>query len=262
MQFNKNTTTAVSTGDWYDLMSLDLAPGYTVGNKFGRNPDVDIAAAEDVWEGGGDYTGFPTITPEKVTVTSDSANDTFGGTGATVVRIWGFKTTSATLYEFENITMAGLSGADSVYTWNRINRIEVLTAGSANTNVGTITVKHKVTTSNVFGTVTPNYGQSQILAMSVPIGSTMLLKTITLMATNSNVIGDSGTATIAIMKRIINSSVFRAIRVYDISTTSNLVEHPHGGIPLEGGTDIKVRVLNVSDDNTTVSGVFDYIWVT
>jgi len=50
--------------------------GWRIGTKFGRNGDVDIGSTpEDVWAGGGEYTGFNATSNENIQVSSDDAND-------------------------------------------------------------------------------------------------------------------------------------------------------------------------------------------
>lgn len=65
------------------LLALGMTQGLSLVLKFGRNPDVDTGASEDIWNGGGLYTGFPTTgSAEPLGVASSSANDTAAGTGA------------------------------------------------------------------------------------------------------------------------------------------------------------------------------------
>lgn len=48
----------------------------SMGIFFGRNPDIDVGTAEDVWGGGGDYTGFNATGNENISVVSSDVNDT------------------------------------------------------------------------------------------------------------------------------------------------------------------------------------------
>ena len=103
-------------------------------HKFGSNSDVD--GAEDIWEGGGDYTGFPTAAAENFEILSSSADDTSAGTGARTVRIWYYND------DYENVlmrqeiilmvdvTLNGTAGVDSGVSGMRIWRAKVLTSGS------------------------------------------------------------------------------------------------------------------------------------
>jgi hypothetical protein len=65
-------------------VAAGLMQGFEINKKFGRNEDIDTdSEPEDIWHGGGPYTGQPTSgSAETVTVVSDNANDTAGGTGS------------------------------------------------------------------------------------------------------------------------------------------------------------------------------------
>ncbi len=90
--------------------------GYSSVLKFGRHTDVDTAQAEDVWDGGGDYTFLSGA--ETHTIQSDSSADTSNGSGARSIVIEGldgdYKEISA------SVTM---SGTGSVITTSSFLRI-------------------------------------------------------------------------------------------------------------------------------------------
>lgn len=50
--------------------------GWSIGTKFGRNPDIDTASTpEDMWFGGDEYTGFNATSNENIEVRSTDGND-------------------------------------------------------------------------------------------------------------------------------------------------------------------------------------------
>ena len=66
-------------------LNLEIArgnvPSVQVYEKFGKNPDIDTGSdPEDVWNGGGDYTGFDCTADEILTVTADGAGSLDTGT--------------------------------------------------------------------------------------------------------------------------------------------------------------------------------------
>jgi hypothetical protein len=105
--------------------------------KFGRNPDVDTGAAEDIWEGGGLYT-FDT-TAQSLEIISSDANDTSAGTGARTVTVIGLDANY--VEKSEVATMNGATAVALTGTWLRVHRCSVTTAGTGEVNAGTLTVR-------------------------------------------------------------------------------------------------------------------------
>lgn len=62
-------------------------PGQTLLYVSGYNSDAGTGP-EDIWEGGGQYTGHPTNTPQILEVLSSSVNDTSAGTGMQAVTVY------------------------------------------------------------------------------------------------------------------------------------------------------------------------------
>lgn len=66
----------VLTGDWYAAMATGELPNHKPYHKFGKNPDIDIVSGfEDIWNGGGHYTGQDCIVAEQLETSSDAAGD-------------------------------------------------------------------------------------------------------------------------------------------------------------------------------------------
>lgn len=147
-------------------------PGFSVIHKYGRNPDIDNAVGtfECLWNGGGQYTGFDATSADTIDIYSSSANDTSAGTGARTIKIQGLD--SSWNYATENFTLTGATQVVSTSTWMRVDRIEVLTAGTGGENAGTITVEQSGTPANVFAAVPIGYNQTMIAAYTVPLGKT------------------------------------------------------------------------------------------
>lgn len=258
-QVRINKGNAIITADFGTEVDLGNIPGYSLTTKFGRNPDIDTASTpEDIWASGGIYTGHPLGSPETVEVFSSSSSDTSGGTGARTIVISGLKTSSSTAYEEETITMAGTLAATSVSTWWRINRAYVVTAGTAENNVGTITIRHATTTANVFGTIQPDTGQTLIAAFTVPALTTCIIKRVRVTLTRSS--GTAGSANVTLRARE-PGSVYRAIRSFELQTGPGISYTETGGAVLPAGTDIKLRVESVSDNNTIAESAFELLLI-
>ena len=163
------TIPEASANDYFVDVARGLVTGHSLVHVFGENPDID-AGLEDLWGGGGDYTGFDATTAETVDVTSSSANDTAAGTGARTVRLYGLDGSLAE--QTEDITMNGTSDVVSANTYLRLDKVMVLTAGSGGENAGAITVHQTTTTANVFAEVPAGFNHSMISAYTIPAGKT------------------------------------------------------------------------------------------
>lgn len=232
--------------------------GYVL--KFGRNNNVDTSSdPEDVWNGGGLYTGHPTGSPELVTIVSSSTNDASGGTGARTIRIFGLKTSTSTEYESEDITMNGTTSVDSANSWYRINRAYVLTAGSANGAVGNITIAHKVTTANVFAVMPATFNQTTICAWTVPYGKTAIVRAATASIIRSA--GAAGSATLSIRIKAPGSNVYTSGGVIDVATGGPVSYLFQAGPVIPSGYDVLIRCDSVSDNGTLVSALMEIVYI-
>lgn len=247
--------------DYFVNVALGLVDGVSHNNKFGRNDAVDTTSTpEDVWDGGGLYTGHPTsFTPETVDVFSSDTNDTSAGTGARTFRIFGLKTSSSTAYEYEDITLNGTTAVTSTSTWWRVNRGYVLTAGTGGTNAGTITVRSTTTTANVFMVLYAGFAQSQVAAWTVPAGTTALIHRLRASIARDN--AAAGTATLSLRVRE-PGGVYRAAQVTEVATGTIIEATAVCPISIPAGSDILVRVDAVTANATHVDVSFELILVT
>ena len=238
---------------------LDIAEGnrtgYSIVNKFGRNADIDTGTTpEDVWAGGGTYTGFPVGDDELVTVVSTSTDDTSAGDGARTVMIYGLDSNG--LEQNETITLNGTTLVDSVNTYTRVFRLIVKTSGSSNQafNVGAISVAHKTTTANIFVAVPAGSNQSQVGCYTIPAGKTGYLNNLEVFIKRSN----TATADGALWVRE-NGASPRLIRIFSLSQTNAFIDKIFGGLVFPALTDIAVRVTSVSTNGVGVTTNFDII---
>jgi hypothetical protein len=253
-----NDAGAQLVGDFLTEVALGNVSNYEMGTKFGRNPDIDAGQTEDVWNGGGDYTGHTLTSPETVDVVSDSTDDDDGGAGARTIRITGLESDTATEYTSEVITMNGTLPVTSTRSWWRVNRVEVLTVGSAGDNQGTITVDPSTTGSSARFAAVPLFNQSTIGAYTVPAGRTMLLKRVRAAITRAN--GSAGSATMTLRVRAPGADqAYRSIRVFELQTGAPTEFTQLGGDVIEAGSDIKFRVEQVSDGNTIAEAAMEFV---
>lgn len=334
-RFNEGNAQIVS--DFGTEVARGVVPGYRIITKFGRNEDIDTGSApEDIWQGGGDYTGMDATAGENISVASANANDVgttrstgtaTGGSGTTLddsganftgdgvvvndvlvndtqgihgvitavtatsvtvfsmvdgpagalrnsegdsYRIVGSSGTGAAMIRMEQILDANyveqtpkyavLNGTSTVTvsgSFIRCSRARVINSGSGNINAGVITINQAVTTANVFANV-PTTGQTVISAYTVPAGKKMFLKRVRTAITRSS--GAAGSAIISLRARRFGES-FVAVRVFDVQAGSGVSFNQEGADIFPAGTDIKMRVESVSDNNTFAEGVFEFYLV-
>lgn len=241
------------TADYDLVVRLGGINNVQIIEKFGRNPDIDTAAAEDVWNGGGIYTGLPTGSAETMEIFSSDVNDTLAGTGARTATITFLL--DGNLSEMPDITVA-LNGQTPVslgsQTYLRATRIKVITAGSSGKNVGTLTLRHTSTTANIFAVLPIGKNQTTIAVWTVPSGKTLYIKTIDIGMARS--LGADGSADVALLCRPFGE-VFQVITNPEIT---NQFSYQYRGeyIEIPSKADIKVHVFSVSDNNTIVSAEF------
>ncbi len=230
--------------------------GTTIFEKFGRNGDIDTGTAEDVWHGGGDYTGFPTGSAEIMEIASSDANDTAAGTGARTVRIYGLLDGTGAAVADQDVTLNGTSYVD-VHASNTYYRggarIKVLTAGSGGENAGTLTLRHKTTTANIFAVMPATMNQTAVAAWTVPLGQTLYISRISIQMARAN--GAAGSAHVSIRSRP-DGAVFNTTVSPEVTDSHGYEFANNGFFTFAARTDIKARVESVSDNNTIVTAEF------
>lgn len=134
-------------------------------NKFGRNMEIDSAAAEDVWDGGANWV-LPTAARVHQVV-STSVNDTSDGTGARTVQLYGLSDWD-TAESSQVVTMNGTTDVPTL-AYVIIHRMKVLTKGASGPNVGVITATAD-TDATVTAQINAGEGQTQMAVYGVPSG--------------------------------------------------------------------------------------------
>lgn len=152
--------------DFYFEVAVGNVLNHSSLNKFGQNSDVDSAAVEDIWDGGGVWN--EPSTGQVYTVTSTSANDTAAGTGARTVEIFGLNTAGALTNE--TVTLAGTSWVTPTNSYQMIHRMVVRTAGSGEVNAGTITANAN-TDSNVTAQINAGNNQTLMAIYKIPVAT-------------------------------------------------------------------------------------------
>jgi len=222
--------------------------GYELAHLCGRNADADTGAAEDVWDVGGLYT-FPAAAAE-TSIVSDSADDDAEGTGALTVEVFGLDANYLAISE-----VAALNGATPVVLtaeFLRVNRVKVLTAGSGETNAGNIQVLHGAT---VLAQVTASMGESKMAIYSVPAG----YKAGWLSSLRVN-LGRAVTSIAELELQVRDfGGVWRVLEPVSVSNTVGLVIEYAAWLRLAPKTDVRLRCMSVSANNTVVNASVDIL---
>jgi hypothetical protein len=165
---------ALQTHNLSDTYLMEAHEGGTIigVNKFGRSTNVDSGVDTDIWDRANatddqDIWTAPT-TARTHQITSSSANDTSGGTGARTIRLYGLTSWSSVEIS-EDITMNGTSNVATTNSYVIIHRMKVLTKGSSGPNVGNITATAD-TDATVTAQINVGEGQTQMAIYGVPSG--------------------------------------------------------------------------------------------
>ena len=227
---------------------LNIAAGITTQmanvHKFGAVVTTS-ATYDTVWSAGGAYI-FPS-SAGIVTVTSSSAQDDAGGTGALTVRLQGL---DANYNEVEeDFTLDGTVGVAGTVEFLRTHRAFVLTGNNDNNNVGTINFTHSV---GVTCQIAAGMGQSQVTFYTIPAGKSGYLRAF------AATMNKNQENTVRLFQKKPDGGVFRLASELNLYN-SNM--HTTFSIPLyfTEKTDLEVRTYTGS--NATVSSMFDLLVV-
>jgi len=165
-------------------IAFDIAKGNVPGhfslNKFGRNTEIDSGVIADIWDGGHTVSSGGTsliwVAPTQArthTIASTDANDTSGGSGARTVRISGL-TSWSTAEVTEDVTMNTGAPPTTSNSYVIIYRMQVLTKGATNVNIGIITAT-ATTDATITARINIGEGQTQMAIYGIPSIQTMYI---------------------------------------------------------------------------------------
>ena len=239
-------------GGWprrlYDHTELAISRGHTPGYrtlyKFGYNPDVN-GTEETVWAEGGDYLWLTSAVT--MFVSSSSANDTNGGTGANTIKIQGLDEDYNEIEEI--VALNGQTQVTTQLSYLRVYRSFVTLAGSGGTSGGTIYVATSGSAAGVpTGTIYASLAlgnQTQIAAYTVPAGYTLYLDEINFTAALATA---NKRVNASFHTRDSGSNVFRA-RFINVLQSSQLKQEFKYPQAFPEKTDMECRVYTNSTNN-------------
>lgn len=228
------------------LVAQGRIEGHSWVAKAGRkgNLSAGTGLSEDIWGLSGAYTGFP-LAAEQAEIRSDNAGDT--GT----VTILVLESATSTAYTSVTVTLQGTTWVTLPVNVYRAHTM-FYNSGSATTfNLGVITLRHKVTTTNVFLSMAVGTSQTYNCAYTIPFGATGYLYEIEAALED----GATGTVEGAMWLRL-NGASPRLRRNFVCAQNANYSTNLNGVFVIPALTDIQARITYVSANNTNV--VFSY----
>jgi hypothetical protein len=235
--------------DFITAAAAGLIPGASVAFAVGHISGLNMATGTvDICEQG---TLYPFLTTaQTLKVSSTSASDAAAGTGAQVLLIQGLDANYAPIQE--TIITNGVTAVNTVNQYLRVNLFGVVQAGSAGSNVGTITLQ-LVAGGSIQGIIRPNIGDSQQAVFTVPAGYEGVLIAAQFSMAGSPAVnfGQAALTSNAFGPTARNTGVRS-----DINSGFPYNEVVLIGFPNPAKTDITARMISVGQDATEVSAGF------
>tara|TARA_R110000851_G_scaffold109332_2_gene231599 strand:- start:119 stop:886 length:768 start_codon:yes stop_codon:yes gene_type:complete len=113
--------------------------------------------------------------PQRLTITSDSASDSAGGAGSTKILIQGLDANYKPIQEF--VIPNGLNPVLTTQTFLRVQTATTIDAGAAAVNIGNISLTSEITTDRM-GYISAGLGRSVVGNYTVPANKRLLIRTI------------------------------------------------------------------------------------
>lgn len=244
-----------------NLFNLDVSRGFIAGHtpvyKFGHNSDVN-GTEETIWEQGGIYS-YP-ASAATFYVSSSSATDSNGGTGANSVFLQGLDANYNEVTETVNLN--GQTQVQTANSYIRIYRAYVVLAGSGGVAAGTIYVGTSGATGGVpngtiYASIAPAHGQTEMAIYTVPAGHTLYLDDINF---TSAVSLANSYIRARFMTRLFGSNVFREQTriVLQSNTYIFKFEYP---LAFPEKTDIEARAQAVGSNNNEISATWQGVLI-
>lgn len=243
---------AIRKGD-ITPFSLGAASGDINGlssiNKFGKNPDVDSAASEDIWDYGGTYQFSTTADITKII---SSAADTVN------IDIYGLD--GDYLSSSQTVTLSGTTFVTLTTPLMRVNRM--INCGATDLSGGVYLVTSTAThtggvpdnSTDVRAFINGSENQTLMAIYTVPSGKTAYM---TKLVTNlGRALTSNGSMELLVRPY---GEVFQVKRAYQVSNTDNDVREYSPYLKINTKSDIVVRNSTVSANNTIITAEFDLI---
>ena len=232
-------------------LSLVASPpaGTSYIEKFGANRDVDTGTTpESAWNVGGLYPWSSLAEPQALEAVSDDVNDTAAGTGARTLMVNGLD--ADYMPKTQTVSLNGTTAVALSGTWKRVFRARVMTAGTGGTNAGNVSVQLSGG-GQVVANCEPGLAQTTLGIYTVDAVSTGYMVSFEA----STVRSGAQVASVGVFVRENEDSVFQLKREYGTPASRDF-KIP---ILLPAMSDVDIRVLDVTANNTQVVVEFDVV---
>lgn len=248
-------------GDFALEVAQGRVPGHSLVAKFGHVPAVAANVQSSIWDYNDGLYVWPTV-GSILTLSSTDARDTALGQGARTVKITGID--DATRNEIsETVILNGLTPVSTVNTYYRLYRMQVLTAGDLEMNLGQLYAGTGTVTlgepANVWSQITYDaiygVGENQTLQANytVPMDKTGYLTRLYYSGTTTN----NKEIEVWLYARPVGG-VFNV--KYRSMLQAGLIDVPLvSPVRVAGGTDVDMRAA--ASSTTDVAAGFDMILV-
>lgn len=221
----------------------------TTWNKFGYNDDIDTASGEEVIASFGGTFNIMT-SADTLDVVSSSAQDGVAGTGALTILITGID--SGSVAQTEIVTMNGTTPVTTSNTWLGVNRVVVLSSGSNDANVGTITLDDTAGTVGTQAELPPDGSVTQQCIFHTQIDFTFLADWLWFNATKLS----GGSSPEVIIKghsySRVTDTTYEVFRVTIDTASENTIELNPSQPFVIGGREVLYFTADTDTNNTEV----------
>ncbi len=240
--------------------------GYNSVNKFGRSTNVDSATDTDIHDGANatdnvDIWVAPTqARTHNIVSTSASDDGSPAGAGARTLRVYGLTDWDADEVS-EDITLNGTSNVATANTYVIIHRMQVLTKGATNVNVGVITATAQ-TDGTVTAQINAGQGQTQMAIYGVPSTKVAYMCSYYCSAIKAASSLSVAMSLLANPEPDSQISTFQVKHTIGIATEGTNYANHEFRVPVRFAGPVLLKLQgNASSNNTDVSAGFDLILV-
>lgn len=230
--------------------TLGLDGSAEVIHRCGYNADIDTGSVpEDIWNGGGLYTGFA-AEAQTLDVVSADADDADAGAGATEVTLYGLDASGLEISE--TVVMDGVTPVTTTAEFLRMNSAVVTAAGATGTNEGAITID-QTTSGAVMAVMPAGVGRTQICAYTMPSDKRGAIVRWASAVRHTTGVWAAREGSIGLMVRP-NGGAWQLIYPTSVGNTeTGSPTFDVAGLALEPLTDVVARVTSISADNSAVA---------